>query len=738
MNLSSDPCLPRPWQSILLSHIRGIAVLWFVWFVPTNTQAQNNIPPEIVGQQPLSISADNPLAITLEDLLVVDPDNSYPDDFTLKLSEASENFHVSDNTIVPDEGLHGSLEVTVVVNDGTTDSEPYTLTVDVLATTGKGEGDKGKEPNGGPGKDQADNKGPEKKDDDKGPGKKDEDKGPGKKEEDKGPGKKEEDKGPGKKEEDKAPEKKDDKKDDKKKDDEKKGGDKGDPGKSDDKNNGPDKKDDGPGKDGGPGKGGGPGKDDGPGKGNGPGEDKGPDEDKTPDKGKDPGEDKGPDKKPDNKDDKNNDGAGDNKADVSAPTNVAPVITGQHEITTAKNVAVVLDLNMLKVDDPDNTYPDDFSIQVFEGSNYTLDGLKVIPVQDFTGTLDVPVRVNDGIASSNSFTLRITVREGNIPPQILGQASLATDEETPLSIGFDDLIVFDPDTPYPNGFSLRLHDGEHYNVKRTTIEPTENFTGQLTVMVTVHDGKLESDPYPLMIMVNPVNDPPVLDNIERSVLPYLANGGPASVTERIQVREFDGDNIVGAEVSFNMSTYQSGHDILTFEPPAETNLSIQGLFDADNATLHLIGSASASDYETALRSIAYSFNHENQESIQATTKTLSIVVRDAKSESNVVTREIAFSSEIALDVPRAFTPNGDMANDTWSVKPIQNAEDYEDAITRIYTIRGELLYEASGFEWEWDGRYQGQYLPTGTYYYIISIRSGLNMSNRKGVVTILR
>src|SRR5690606_29911589 len=139
-------------------------------------------------------------AITLEDLLVVDPDNSYPDDFTLKLSEASENFHVSDNTIVPDEGLHGSLEVTVVVNDGTTDSEPYTLTVDVLATTGKGEGDKGKEPNGGPGKDQADNKGPEKKDDDKGPGKKDEDKGPGKKEEDKGPGKKEEDKGPGKKE----------------------------------------------------------------------------------------------------------------------------------------------------------------------------------------------------------------------------------------------------------------------------------------------------------------------------------------------------------------------------------------------------------------------------------------------------------------------------------------------------------------------------------------------------------
>jgi gliding motility-associated-like protein len=79
-----------------------------------------------------------------------------------------------------------------------------------------------------------------------------------------------------------------------------------------------------------------------------------------------------------------------------------------------------------------------------------------------------------------------------------------------------------------------------------------------------------------------------------------------------------------------------------------------------------------------------------------------------------------------------------MANDTWSVTPLQNADDYDDAITRVYTIRGELLYEARGFGWEWDGRHQGQELPTGTYYYIISVKSGVNMSNRKGVVTIVR
>ena len=42
------------------------------------------------------------------------------------------------------------------------------------------------------------------------------------------------------------------------------------------------------------------------------------------------------------------------------------------------------------------------------------------------------------------------------------------------------------------------------------------------------------------------------------------------------------------------------------------------------------------------------------------------------------------------------------------------------------------------FQWQWDGRYEGQYPPSGTYYYVIAIQSGVNMANRKGIVTILR
>lgn len=731
--------LPRSWQNALLSlTCAGITTLCLT---PTVASAQTNVAPVIVGQQPLSVSAGSPLAITLADLEVIDPDNSFPEGFTLRLLQDPDAFQLSGNTIVPNGLFEGTLEVAVIVNDGVADSDPFALTVNVTGVDSKGGGKKA-EANGGPGSDKDDNKGPGKKDEEKKGG--DKDKGPGKKDE----GKKGDDKGPANEQDkDKGPGKKDDKKGgdkDKgpgKKDEGKKDDDQGGPGDNQDKDKGPGKKDEDPkaGDNGGPGNN--QDKDKGPGKRDEEKKDEGngkPENNKDENKGggkNDEGQNNGGNSGPGNNQGGNN--GGENTQSNPPPSNVPPVITGQHEITTARNVAVTLDLNMLKVDDPDNTYPDDFSLKVFAGNNYVLDGNRLTPAQDFTGTLEVRVQVNDGISNSNMFLLNIAVREGNVPPQILGQAPLATDEETPISIGFSDLIVFDPDSPYPDGFTIRISKGEHYTIEGTTVQPAENFSGPFAVTVTVNDGKLESDPYSLVISVNPVNDAPVLENMEQGVLPYLANAGPASVTERIKVTDVDGDNIVGAEISFDMATYESGHDLLSFES-AQTDLGIEGVFDSDNGTLFLIGSAPASDYQKALRSVMYSFNHENAEVVNSTTKTLSVVVRDGHTESNVAIREIAFSGEIALDVPRAFTPNGDMANDTWSVKPIQNIEGYEDAITRIYNMRGQLLYEAIGFEWEWDGRYEGQVLPTGTYYYIISVKSGTNMSNRKGVVTIIR
>ena len=48
------------------------------------------------------------------------------------------------------------------------------------------------------------------------------------------------------------------------------------------------------------------------------------------------------------------------------------------------------------VDDPDNVFPDDFTLTVVAGANYTFEGNVVTPAEDFNGNLPVAVTVNDG------------------------------------------------------------------------------------------------------------------------------------------------------------------------------------------------------------------------------------------------------------------------------------------------------------------------------------------------------
>ncbi len=48
------------------------------------------------------------------------------------------------------------------------------------------------------------------------------------------------------------------------------------------------------------------------------------------------------------------------------------------------------------VTDIDNIYPDDFTLTVLEGENYTLDGESITPRENYNGDLTVPVYVSDG------------------------------------------------------------------------------------------------------------------------------------------------------------------------------------------------------------------------------------------------------------------------------------------------------------------------------------------------------
>jgi hypothetical protein len=192
------------------------------------------------------------------------------------------------------------------------------------------------------------------------------------------------------------------------------------------------------------------------------------------------------------------------------PVNDGPVINSQRSLQTEENQPITLALTDLTVTDPDNTYPDGFSLAVQGGTNYTVSGTTVTPSSGFSGMLSVPVTVNDGQTSSAPFNVQITVDVVNDAPVITGQRSLQISENQSLTLAFTDLTVSDPDNTYPNGFSMTVQTGDNYAVSGTTITPSPGFSGTLSIPVTVSDGQASSAVFNVQIVVSPVNDPPVI------------------------------------------------------------------------------------------------------------------------------------------------------------------------------------------------------------------------------------
>ncbi|HRJ83524.1 MAG TPA: tandem-95 repeat protein, partial [Cyclobacteriaceae bacterium] len=190
-------------------------------------------------------------------------------------------------------------------------------------------------------------------------------------------------------------------------------------------------------------------------------------------------------------------------------TNKAPTITGQNPLSTNEDTPLTLKVTDFTIDDPDNAYPDDFSLTVLAGTNYTFAGTTITPALNFNGVLTVPVRVNDGSLNSPIFNAQVTVVPVNDPPVIAGQTPnpmLAT-EDTPFTIQVSNLIITDPDN---TTFTLTVLSGTNYTFSGNTITPALNYFGPLTVNVRVSDGTDNSNVFGVAVQVAAVNDPPVI------------------------------------------------------------------------------------------------------------------------------------------------------------------------------------------------------------------------------------
>jgi len=89
-----------------------------------------------------------------------------------------------------------------------------------------------------------------------------------------------------------------------------------------------------------------------------------------------------------------------------------------------------------------------------------------------------------------------------------------------------------------------------------------------------------------------------------------------------------------------------------------------------------------------------------------------------------------------VDVPNAFSPNGDNFNDTWK---IQGLPSYTRSLITLYDRWGQEVLRSIGYPFAWDGKMRGKDVPTGTYYYVIELNEpGVDLDPIVGNVAVIR
>jgi gliding motility-associated-like protein len=116
-----------------------------------------------------------------------------------------------------------------------------------------------------------------------------------------------------------------------------------------------------------------------------------------------------------------------------------------------------------------------------------------------------------------------------------------------------------------------------------------------------------------------------------------------------------------------------------------------------------------------------------------TTTSYTVFVTDANGCTNSDTMDVIVVPSI--DFPNGFTPNGDGTNDVWVIDNIQL---FPNCQVEVYNRWGELLFSSTGYTTPWDGRYNNEDLPVGTYYYIIKLNDPLFPDVYTGPITIMR
>jgi gliding motility-associated-like protein len=95
--------------------------------------------------------------------------------------------------------------------------------------------------------------------------------------------------------------------------------------------------------------------------------------------------------------------------------------------------------------------------------------------------------------------------------------------------------------------------------------------------------------------------------------------------------------------------------------------------------------------------------------------------------------------QVDLDIFQILTPDGNGVNDTWW---IGNIEKYEKNKVVVVDRWGGVVYSATGYnnsKTAWNGENNsGTVVPTGTYFYTVTVHAGQQVTEKKGFIEVVR
>ncbi len=101
-------------------------------------------------------------------------------------------------------------------------------------------------------------------------------------------------------------------------------------------------------------------------------------------------------------------------------------------------------------------------------------------------------------------------------------------------------------------------------------------------------------------------------------------------------------------------------------------------------------------------------------------------------DSLVTLELIVQDCQALLEISNICTPNNDGSNDTWKVSDLNQIK---GCTVKIFNRWGQLVYETTDYQNDWEGTKDGEILPDGVYYYAITCGEDREY---QGVINLMR